>query len=110
MVPGSDSAFVEVLIDPVVKQAFRELVNSQLNRLLAGLSSDNYWVHDHSITELTGKEMTPIKCRNRSFGCGNAWRVPNERHARRCKFYTHNVRRGPSSPCSSVSYLWPATW
>lgn len=57
-----DSAYVEVLIDPVVKQAFRELVNSQVNRILAGLSSDQL-LGDMTtqLQGLTGKEIQPLK-------------------------------------------------
>ncbi len=58
----SDSAFVEVLIDPVVKQAFRELVNSQLARVLAVLSSDRLLADMTTELEgLTGKELEPLR-------------------------------------------------
>ncbi len=58
----SDSAFVQVLIDPVVKKAFRELVTSQLGRILASLSSDRLLADMTTQLEgLTGKELEPLK-------------------------------------------------
>jgi len=59
---AQDSAFVLVLVDPVVKKAFRELVTSQLGRILASLSADRL-LADMTIQleELTGKELEPFK-------------------------------------------------
>ncbi|HRD52139.1 MAG TPA: ABC transporter permease [Flavobacteriales bacterium] len=57
-----DSAFVVVLIDPAVKQAFRELVNSHLSRVLAGLGSDRLLADmTAQVQALTGKELGPLK-------------------------------------------------
>ncbi|MBP6312826.1 MAG: ABC transporter permease [Flavobacteriales bacterium] len=57
-----DSAFIEVLIDPVVKQAFRELVNSHVNRVLAGLSSDQLLADmTTQLQALTGNEVAPLE-------------------------------------------------
>jgi len=57
-----DSAFVVVLIDPAVKQAFRELVNSHLSRVLAGLGSDRLLADMTArLQTLTGKELEPLK-------------------------------------------------
>lgn len=57
-----DSAFIEVLIDPVVKQAFRELVNSQVNRILAGLSADRMLADmTKQMEALTGNALEPLR-------------------------------------------------
>ncbi|HQV52107.1 MAG: ABC transporter permease [Flavobacteriales bacterium] len=57
-----DSAFVEVLIDPVVKKAFRELMNAQVNRVLAGLSADRM-LQDMTtqMENLTGNDLEPLR-------------------------------------------------
>jgi ABC-2 type transport system permease protein len=60
--PHQDSAFVKVLVDPVVKKAFRELVTSQLGRILASLSADRLLADMTTQLEvLTGKELEPFK-------------------------------------------------
>jgi ABC-2 type transport system permease protein len=59
--PMPDSSFVEVRIDPAVKQAFRELVNSHLKRVLAGLCSDRLLADmTAQLQALTGKELEPL--------------------------------------------------
>lgn len=59
---AQDSASVLVLVDPVVKKAFRELVTSQLGRILASLSADRVLADMTTQLEvLMGKELEPFK-------------------------------------------------
>lgn len=57
-----DSALVQVLLDPTVKQAFRELVNSHLAKILGEITSDRL-LNDMGaqIAELTGTEAPQLK-------------------------------------------------
>lgn len=56
-----DSATVEVLIDPAVKHAFRQLVHTSLRGLLAELTSDRLLADMRvNLEELTGEPMEPL--------------------------------------------------
>ena len=57
-----DSAVVRVIIDPTVKQAFRELVNGHLGKVLAQITSDRL-LNDMGaqIAALTGTEPPQLK-------------------------------------------------
>lgn len=64
-----DSAFVEVLIDPAVKQAFRELVHSHLERVLAVLGSERLLIDMTTrLQQLTDKEMEPLRVQEQFIG------------------------------------------
>ena len=57
-----DSAFVEVLLDPAVKQAFRELVNSHLSRVIAVQCSDRLLADmTGRLRTMTGRDLEPLK-------------------------------------------------
>lgn len=57
-----DTSLVQVILDPTVKQAFRELVNSHMSKILGEITSDRL-LNDMGaqIAELTGTEAPQLK-------------------------------------------------